>query len=359
MKSTNPGPGAPSPNPPAAMAAAGPTRPSAPGGAIAPPGGPPGGPEVLDRLTRSVGESVIGYDPVVRLLSVALVAEGHVLLEGVPGVAKTMLVRRFSSALDLTFKRIQFTPDMLPSDIVGTVMLNPLSQGFEYRRGPVFANVVLADEINRAPPKVQSALLEAMQERQVTVDGTPYPLPRPFIVIATENPIEQEGTYPLPEAELDRFLFRILIGYPSEAEERTLLTRHTGAPVPEATSLGLDAGTWDRLRTDSLAVGLTDDLLDYVVRLIRSTRTDPRILMGASPRAGVQFLRATKAAALLAGREYATPGDVKSVLFEVLNHRILLHPDLLAQRYVTGRNGVEPLLREVLEKRAEEVRAPR
>ncbi|HKV90110.1 MAG TPA: MoxR family ATPase [Thermoplasmata archaeon] len=314
---------------------------------------------VLDRLSRSVGESVIGYDGVVRLLTIALVSEGHVLLEGVPGIAKTMLVRRFSSALSLAFKRIQFTPDMLPSDIVGTVVLNPVNQAFEYRRGPVFANVVLADEINRAPPKVQSALLEAMQERQVTVDGVGYPLPRPFIVIATENPIEQEGTYPLPEAELDRFLFRILMGYPAEAEERTLLERHTGAPVPEAQQLGLDSAALDRLRDDALGVTMTPEVLDFVMQIIRSTRNDPKILMGASPRAGVQFLRATKAAALLAGRSFVTPGDVKSVCFDVLNHRILLNPDLLAQRYVTGRNGVEPLLREVLDHRMEDVRAPR
>jgi MoxR-like ATPase len=336
-------------------APAAPVRTNAPGPTTA---GPLDGVTVLDRLSRSVGESVIGYDPVVRLLTIALISEGHVLLEGVPGIAKTMLVRRFSSALSLTFKRIQFTPDMLPSDIVGTVVLNPVSHEFEYRRGPVFANVVLADEINRAPPKVQSALLEAMQERQVTVDGVGYQLPRPFIVIATENPIEQEGTYPLPEAELDRFLFRILMGYPNEADERVLLERHTGAKIAEATGF-LDGGTLDRLREEALGVDMTPEVLDFVMQLIRGTRNDARILMGASPRAGVQFLRATKAAALLAGRTFVTPGDVKSIVFDVLNHRILLHPDLLAQRYVTGRNGVEPLLREVLEKRAEEVRAPR
>jgi MoxR-like ATPase len=318
-----------------------------------------GAPAAYDRLRRSVGESVIGYDEVVRLLTIALVSEGHVLLEGVPGIAKTMLVRRFSAALSLSFKRVQFTPDMLPSDIVGTVVLNPVSQTFEYRRGPVFANVVLADEINRAPPKVQSALLEAMQERQVTVDGTAYPLPRPFMVIATENPIEQEGTYPLPEAELDRFLFRILMGYPNAIDERTLFERHSGVPVPDAEPIGVDATSVHRLGDLAHAVHLTDEVLDYVVALIRSTRSDPSILMGASPRAGVQFLRASRAAALLAGRDFVTPGDVKSIVFEVLNHRILLHPDLLAQRYVTGSEGVEPLLREVIARRAEEIRAPR
>jgi MoxR-like ATPase len=333
--------------------------PDVPNAAIAPTPGGSDGPSVLDRLCRSVGESVIGSDAVVRALTIALCSEGHVLLEGVPGIAKTMLVRRFSAALSLSFKRVQFTPDMLPSDIVGTVVLNPVSQEFEYRRGPVFANVILADEINRAPPKVQSALLEAMQERQVTVDGIGYALPRPFIVIATENPIEQEGTYPLPEAELDRFLFRILMGYPSEADERVLLQRHSETPVAEAVGLPLDGGTLDRLREEALAVRMTPEVLDFVMQLIRGTREDPRILMGASPRAGVQFLRAAKAAALLAGRSYVTPGDVKSIVFEVLNHRILLHPDLLAQRYVAGRNGVEPLLREVIERRAEAVRVPR
>jgi MoxR-like ATPase len=341
---------------------------SAPPASVPPPTAPPSDPAaagaaeaaaVLDRLSHAVGESVIGYDPVVRLLTIALLSEGHVLLEGVPGIAKTMLVRRFSSALSLTFKRIQFTPDMLPSDIVGGIVLNPATQAFEYRRGPVFAHVVLADEINRAPPKVQSALLEAMQERQVTVDGVGYPLPKPFIVIATENPIEQEGTYPLPEAELDRFLFRILMGYPSAVDERTLLERHTGSSIPEPKDLHLDAEALERLRKDAVNVTMTPEVLDFVMRTVRSTRNDPKILMGASPRAGVQFLRATKAAALLAGRSFVTPGDVRSVGFDVLNHRILLHPDLLAQRYVTGANGVEPLLREVLDKRLDEVRAPR
>jgi MoxR-like ATPase len=316
-------------------------------------------PAVLERLTRSVGESVIGYDPIVRLLSIALISEGHVLLEGVPGIAKTLLVRRFSAALSLAFKRIQFTPDMLPSDIVGNVVLNPANQSFEYRRGPVFANVILADEINRAPPKVQSALLEAMQERQVTIDGVGYPLPRPFIVIATENPIEQEGTYPLPEAELDRFLFRILLGYPGAQDERRLVERHTGPPLPEPEAIRVDAELLDRLCALALEVRPTEEVLNYVISLVRRTREDSKILMGASPRASVQFVRATKAAALFSGRNFVTPGDVKSVLFEVLNHRIMLHPDLLAQRYVTGRNGVEPLLREVLEKAAAEVPAPR
>jgi MoxR-like ATPase len=315
---------------------------------------------VLSQLTTAVGESVIGYDRVVQLLAIALSVEGHVLLEGVPGIAKTLLVRRFAATLSLEFKRIQFTPDMLPSDIVGTVILNPTTQQFEFRRGPVFSNVVLADEINRAPPKVQSALLEAMQERQVTVDGVGYPLPRPFIVIATQNPIEQEGTYPLPEAELDRLLFRILMGYPGEADERKIIERHAGlAATSAAEPTPLDPASVERLREAAQAVRLTPELLQYVVSIVRGTRDDPQILMGASPRAAVQFVRAAKAAALLAGRDFVTPGDARSVAFEVLNHRIVLQPDLIARQYVSGRTTIEPLLRQVLDKRINEIPAPR
>jgi MoxR-like ATPase len=338
--------------------------PSAPGPTIPAPAGAalsktPSGPELLGAIEEYVGREVIGYQTTVRQLLVALLAEGHVLLEGVPGIAKTMLAHRFASALSLTFKRIQFAPDMLPSDIAGTVILNPTTSAFEYRRGPVFANVVLADEINRAPPKVQSALLEAMQERQVTVDGVTYPLPRPFLVIATQNPIEQEGTYPLPEAQIDRFLFRLLLGYPSREDELRLLERHGGEPATEGPSLAVSAETLLRLHGAALRITLSPELLSYVASLVRSTREDARILMGGSPRAGVQFVRAAKAAALLAGRSYVTPEDIKSAAFDVLNHRILLHPDVVAQRFVTGRNALEPLLREVLKDRMDKIEVPR
>ncbi len=305
-------------------------------------------PRMLAALREAVAETVIGYEEVVRLLAVALVSEGHVLLEGVPGLAKTFLVRRFASTLALSFKRIQFTPDMLPSDIVGTVVLNPAAQNFEFRRGPVFANVILADEINRAPPKVQSALLEAMQEHQVTVDGVTYPLPRPFIVIATENPVEQEGTYPLPEAELDRLLFRILMDYPDEAAEVEIMRRH-GAVLEEGPPRSpLTAGELDAFRDRALRVGISDEVLRYMASVIRATRADPRVLIGASPRSGVQFVRAVKAAALLDGRAYATPEDAKSLAFWVLNHRLLLHPEVVTQQYTSGRSGVEPVLREIV-----------
>jgi MoxR-like ATPase len=316
-------------------------------------------PELLKDLQRVVGEAVIGFDESVRLLMIALIADGHVLLEGVPGLAKTYLVRRFAMSLDLSFKRVQFTPDMLPSDIVGTVVLNPASQSFEYRRGPIFANVILADEINRAPPKVQSALLEAMQERQVTVDGIGYALPRPFIVIATQNPIEQEGTYPLPEAELDRFLFRILLDYPTEEAERAILRQHATTPDVPTTVARLTTDLLDALRTNALRVDVAEDVLGYLAGVVRATREDPRVLIGASPRAGVQFLRAAKGSALLTGRDYVTPDDVKSLAFWVLNHRLLLHPDVLAQQYIVGRTGTEPVLREIVQDRLANVAVPR
>ena len=315
--------------------------------------------EVLAGLQQSIGAGVVGYENTVRLLAIALVSDGHVLLEGVPGLAKTFLVRQFSASLALSFKRIQFTPDMLPSDIVGTVVLNPSSQSFEYRRGPVFANVVLADEINRAPPKVQSALLEAMQEGQVTVDGVTHPLPKPFMVIATENPIEQEGTYPLPEAELDRLLFRIILDYPSEESESRILRTHAGTVEVSPPTPLIDSEAILRFRARATEIEVREDVVQYVARLVRSTRDDPRILVGASPRAGVQFLRAAKASALWSGRSYVTPEDAKGLAFEVLNHRLLLHHEVIAQQYAANRAGLAPVLREIIADRVNKVAAPR
>jgi len=316
-------------------------------------------PRLLQRLQERVGASVVGYDEVVRMLSVALVTEGHVLLEGTPGIAKTLLVRRFADSLALAFKRIQFTPDMLPSDIIGAVILNPVTRQLEYRPGPVFANVVLADEINRAPPKVQSALLEAMQERQVTVDGIGHPLPRPFIVIATQNPIEQEGTYPLPEAELDRLLFRLLMGYPTVEQERTLNRLHSGPPLEIPTAPVVAGDVLEAYREQAARITISSDVLDYAVAIVRATRGDRRVLVGASPRAGVQLTRAAKAHAMFAGRPYATPDDVKAVAFSVLNHRITLRPELIAQHYAEGGFGGESALRAVLGDLLDKVPAPR
>ena len=313
---------------------------------------------LLARLTAHVGDEVLGSGGIVRLLYTALVTDGHVLLEGMPGIAKTLLVRRFASALALGFKRIQFTPDMLPSDIIGAVVLNPETRGFEYRRGPLFANVILADEINRAPPKVQSALLEAMQERQVTADGVARPLPRPFIVIATQNPLEQEGTYPLPEAELDRFLFRLLLGYPSESIERAVVRRHlvmgtAESPVPTAE---LKVLTEHRRKVDDVYV--SEEVIAYIVRLVRATRTDPRLRMGASPRASVQLGRAAKVEAILDGRAYVCPEDVKPIAFWCLNHRIALQPDVLTEGYAEGLSDGE-IVQRVLVDLIDRVPVPR
>jgi len=344
-------PAKPAPGSPAGAAA---NRPRVPD-----PGPPPIATELLARLRARVSETVVGYADVVRMLAIALVTQGHVLLEGTPGIAKTLLVRTFADSLALGFKRIQFTPDMLPSDIVGAVVLNPVNRELEYRPGPVFSNVVLADEINRAPPKVQSALLEAMQERQVTVDGVGHPLPNPFIVIATQNPIEQEGTYPLPEAELDRLLFRLLMGYPSADEERALNRLYATPFVPPAAPALVDPPLLERLRADVGAVNLSDEVLAYTVALVRATRADKRILIGASPRAGVQLTRAAKAQAMFSGRAYVTPDDVKAVAFWVLNHRVTLRPELVAQYYTEGALGSEPALRTVLQDLFDRVPAPR
>jgi MoxR-like ATPase len=297
---------------------------------------------ILDRLQTAIGREVIGYAPVVRALTDALLAEGHVLLEGVPGLAKTYLVRTFARSLDLTFRRIQFTPDMLPSDILGATILNPKAGSFEFRAGPIFAQVILADEINRAPPKVQSALLEAMQEGQVTIEGQSHPLPRPFMVIATQNPIEQEGTYPLPEAELDRFLFRWILQYPSAKDEVTILRTRGDIPDDASRSPVVTSEELERLRTLPGQVHVTDDLFLYITQIVRETRQDSRVLVGASPRASVHLLNAARAAAVLDGRRYAIPDDVRDFALAVLSHRVIVRPEALtlsAQRSGVGGVG--------------------
>ncbi len=324
-------------------------------------GAPPAdGRGLLDRLSAAIGQEIVGYREVVRALAVALVAEGHVLLEGVPGLAKTSLVRAFSQSLRLEFRRIQFTPDMLPSDILGATVLRTADQTFEFRPGPIFANVILADEINRAPPKVQSALLEAMQERQVTVEGTSHPLPRPFVVIATQNPIEQEGTYPLPEAELDRFLFRWIVSYPSLAEEVAILKTRAAAANGSRVVPVVEPGEVEALRVAARSVHLGDDLFAYLAGVVRQTRADPRLLIGASPRASVQFLAAVRAHALLDGRTYVVPDDIRELAFPVLNHRVLLRPEALVETAgLTDLLGPLRRLRELLRQDVDAVPVPR
>ena len=290
--------------------------------------------ELRDRLVAEVAKVVVGQDDVVELLLAAAVVSGHVLLEGVPGVAKTLLANAVARALELEFRRVQFTPDMLPSDVTGTMTLR--AGELSFRPGPVFANIVLADEINRTPPKTQSALLEAMQEQQVTVEGEPRPLPEPFLVVATQNPIEYEGTYPLPEAQLDRFVFKVDVGYPSEADEIAMLgLAHHGVAVSGLGEIGPVAGADDiaeaRRAVDQTSV--SGEVAGYIAKLVRSTRSLPSVALGASPRAAVHLLAASKAAARLAGRDFVTPDDVAAMALPVLRHRLLLRPEAELERY--------------------------
>jgi MoxR-like ATPase len=292
----------------------------------------------VDQLRRDLqaacGRVVLGQSAVLDSLLIALAVGGHVLLEGVPGVAKTLLTRAFARTTGLEFGRIQFTPDMLPSDVTGTMTLRGGS--LDFRRGPIFAGAVLADEINRTPPKTQSAMLEAMQEGAVTVDGTAHPLPDPFIVIATQNPIEYEGTYPLPEAQLDRFLMKIDVGYPSEDDEVALLglarlgVRDIAVDdLPPIT----DAARIRSLRADVAATTVTPDVARYVALIVRATRSLPAVELGASPRAGVHLIAAAKAAARLDGRDFVAPDDVTDLAPDVLRHRIILRPEAELDRY--------------------------
>ncbi len=262
-----------------------------------------------------------------RICVLCLVAEGHLIVEDFPGVGKTMLAKALARSLDVPFSRLQFTPDLLPSDVTGVSVFNQKTGEFEFRPGPVFASVLLVDEINRASPKTQSALLEAMQEIQVTSDGETYPLARPFIVLATQNPIEYEGTYPLPEAQLDRFTMRVALGYPPLAEEARMLAEQTTDPPLE--SLTPVAGREEILSAieDAKAIYVEESLGRYVVALLRHTRSSPRVALGASPRSGIALLRVAKARALAEGRDFALPDDVKAVATPVLAHRLILAPE--------------------------------
>jgi MoxR-like ATPase len=262
----------------------------------------------------------------VELLLIALLSRGHVLLEGVPGVAKTTLVKCFAETLGCTFKRIQFTPDLLPADITGTYVLDVQSGTFVLRHGPIFAQIVLGDEINRAPAKTQSALLEAMQESQVTIDGTTQHLSPPFLVLATQNPVEHEGVYPLPEAQVDRFLMKVEVPYPSRDEERRILKTHDRETARVAPVLTPEAILTWQLQTEGVHV--EDEVVDYIVALSEFTRRHPLVALGASPRASLALMRAAKARALLHGRDYVLPDDVRALSSAVLAHRIVLRPEV-------------------------------
>jgi MoxR-like ATPase len=282
--------------------------------------------QTLAEVRRAIAEVFIGDLAPVDMLFVSLLARGHMLLEGVPGVAKTTLVKAFATALGCSVRRIQFTPDLLPADITGTYVLNPKSGDFAFRAGPIFANVVLADEINRAPAKTQSALLEAMQEGQVTVEGQRFELPQPFVVLATQNPLELEGTYPLPEAQVDRFLVQVRLGYPSRSDEVHMLRAH-GVAAPEARTI-LSAPALQRLQSVAARIHVEDDLFEYAVALSEYTRSHPKVVLGASPRASLGLLRAAKGHAVLSGRGYLTPDDIRAVAAYVLSHRLVVSSDL-------------------------------
>jgi MoxR-like ATPase len=289
--------------------------------------------EAFDRVRAQVRRVIVGQEQTVDLALVAAATGGHVLLEGPPGVAKTLAVNALARALGLEFRRVQFTPDMLPSDVTGTMTLRGGELAF--RAGPVFTNVLLADEINRTPPKTQAALLEAMQERQVTIDGVSRPLPAPFLVAATQNPIEYEGTYPLPEAQLDRFLFRIDVGYPeAAAEEAILRLPHRGVRAPSLTGIEAVADGGDLERAGILIdeTTVSDEVAAYLAAVVRRTRELPSVELGASPRAAVHLLAAARAAARLAGRAFVTPDDIIAMAPPVLAHRLVLRPEAELER---------------------------
>lgn len=286
---------------------------------------------VTDELRDHISRVVVGQEPAIELLIIALLSEGHVLLEGVPGTGKTLLARTFSRLLDLEFKRIQFTPDLMPGDLLGSNLFDFQTSSFELVKGPIFTEILLADEINRTPPKTQAALLEAMQERHVTLDGTRHDLGEGFMVIATQNPIEQEGTYPLPEAQLDRFLFKIQIDYPPRDMERSMVKLHgTRTRMPNLDDFDvapiLDIRRVNAMRNTIRKVELSDPLVDYIVELVRETRTDASLMTGASPRSATMLAMASRARAALDARAYVLPDDVKAVLTPCLAHRLILTP---------------------------------
>ncbi len=306
--------------------------------------------EKLQAVENEIAKRVVGQRDMVRKLLVGLLTNGHILLEGVPGLAKTLTVSSLAESLKLDFSRVQFTPDLLPADVVGTEIYNPREATFEKRQGPVFANIVLADEINRAPAKVQSALLEAMQEKQVTIGGESFKLPRPFLVLATQNPVEQEGTYPLPEAQGDRFMLKIFVGYPTDKEELEIMRRVAKTDSGEKLKPKLTPKELLEFRKLVDSIRIEERLEEYIVRLVSATR-DPKahglkdfehlIEFGASPRASIAMHLAARAWALIHGRDYATPDDVKAVAVDALNHRIMLTYEAEAEnldgRAVVGR----------------------
>ncbi|HWD41399.1 MAG TPA: MoxR family ATPase [Fimbriimonas sp.] len=288
--------------------------------------------EASAAIRTEVGKAIAGQEKAIEQALVAILANGHVLIEGVPGLAKTLLVRTLAQTLNLTYGRVQFTPDLMPSDVIGTSVFDPRQGDLKLRKGPIFVNILLADEINRTPPKTQAALLEGMEERRVTIDGEPHLLPPPFIVFATQNPIEFEGTYPLPEAQQDRFLLKVIVEYPEPDAEREVLKRHHAGFAPQALEA---AGVQPVVSLDQLVElqaevqneTVEDKVFDYIMHIVRSTRESNDIMVGASPRAGIALLNCSKAVAALRGRDFVIPDDVKELALPVLRHRVLLRPE--------------------------------
>ena len=281
-------------------------------------------------IHSEIKKIIVGQEEMVKLIIAALLADGHVLIEGVPGVAKTLTAKLVAKSMNVGFSRIQFTPDLMPSDVLGTPVFNPKEVAFEFKKGPVFSNIVLVDEINRAPAKTQSALLEIMEERQASVDGKTYPMSLPFMVLATQNPVEQEGTYRLPEAQLDRFIFKILVPYPSEVEEVTILTQFHQMGNTQAIDIVkpvLSAEQIISLRRQIKTLIIEERLLQFIAKIIQQTRNHKSIYLGASPRASLAIMNASKAIAAMQGRDFVTPEDILDVVTPVLRHRIILAPD--------------------------------
>jgi MoxR-like ATPase len=282
--------------------------------------------KITSDIIRECGRIIVGKDDVLRDVLIAFLSNGHVVLEGVPGLAKTYMARTFASILGCAFKRIQLTVDTLPADLLGSNVFNQRTGEFWFRKGPVFSNLVLADEINRCPPKSQSALLEVMEERQVSIEGVTRKLPRPFLIIATQNPVEQEGTYPLPEAQLDRFMFRLILDYPTDSEEAEVIRRkHLG----EATDLNVlaDPSAMVRMQNTCRTVFIEEDVINYIRDIVVRTRNDPQILLGGSPRASLVLMNGSKTRAAMDGRDYVVPEDVRRLSVQALNHRLVLKPE--------------------------------
>jgi len=312
-----------------------------------PAGHPIGSAVLITQLQKSIARVVRGKDEAIRFALIALLSRGHLLIEDVPGVGKTTLAQALAHSFHCSFQRVQFTSDMLPSDVIGISIYNQIDQQFEFKHGPIFANIVLADEINRTTPKTQSALLEAMNEAQVTVDNRTYPLPQPFMVLATQNPVEHHGTYPLPESQLDRFMLRIRMGYPSHESEKEILQSRTGPRAGESVAPVMEAGEVAAMQEAVERVRVDDSLLDYALEIIEATRRTERLLLGVSPRGSLMLQRAAQARAFIEGRDFCLPDDFKQLVVPVFAHRVMVNT-----RYATAQKKsaqAEAILSEIIE----------